>query len=465
MSMGFEDSGELKKQGNFKEREPYWDANIKWFTLPADNEPHAYRLIAKPAHYAQHWIPTVKKDGTAGKNFAFLCKNYDSINSKWAENGCKVCEFIDQAWNAVNAAAKGKPVEKDKEGKIIKPRLPERITRASRKITMASNAIIRELQAQGAPGNNTGSWTYVHPIRLPSGAADEIVDKQNKFGVKKPDGSGRFGFNHKDHGKDILITMNPNPKTPAGTYVIDSGVNDPVSPLTADEMAQQKFLVNFVEHIKFPKDEDVEQALKRNGFEEWLEGAQAQTNLQQISKSGPPAGPAAPPSDPGAFDDGGGIQPSGENRGVPNEAPAQIGNFQAPAAEDDVPVDVGQLKGGPAPTAPAAAPAVQAAPAQPAAAAPAVAAQPATPPVKAAPAAAKPAAAAGGDLSSKIQAFVAAHPDKKLVEATKEYDPSLGLRFYKVGLSIPSCFTKYSENDKAVCRGCPVRLDCMMTDG
>jgi len=460
MSFGFDDSDGIKKQG-FKEKEPYWDANIKWFAFPADSEPHAYRLIAKPTFYGQHWLPTLKKDGTAGKNFSVLCRNFDAVSGVPAENGCKVCQFLDQAWDAARNAAKGKPPEKDKDGKIVSPRPPERLTKASRSITMASNTIIREIQEQGAPGNNTGQWTYVHPLRLPSGAANKIVDKQVKFGHKNPAG-GTYSYNHKEFGKDLLITMNAKPASPGDTYVIDAGKNDPVTPLTQDELSQIKFLTNFLEHLKYPKNEEVEEALKKNGFQEWLEKTQAESNLQQISKSAPPAQSPPPPSEPSAFDDGGGIPHSGEHRGVPVES--------APAAqadpEDDLPLDLSQFKGGPAPAATASPASTPTAPAQPAAVA--VKAE-APAPVAAAPApapAAKPAAGATGDLAARIQAFVAANATTKtLVVADKEYDASLGLRFYKVGLSIPNCFTQYTSNDKAVCRQCPVRLDCMMTDG
>jgi hypothetical protein len=456
--MGFDDSGEMKKQG-FGEKEPHWDEKIKWFAFPADAEEHSYRLIAKQTYYAQHWIPTIKKDGTPGKSFPVICKNYDSANSKWAENGCEACSFLDLAWKAVAASEKGKPVKKDAEGKIIKAKPPERIAKSNRRITMASNAIIRELQEQGAPANNTGQWTFVHPIRIPQGAADKIVEAQAKYGVKKPDGSGHFGFNDKTHGKDLGLTFNPDAAVPAEMYVLGISKDTPVKALTEEEMKHAPHLVDFLKHLKYPKAGELTETFKRNGFTEWLENIQAQANLQQINKGSdvtPPAdAPAANAAAPDAFESGGGIPPSGEPQGAPSDsepaAPAtQVGNVQVDKPEEDLPVDLGELKGGPAKS--AAAPAAE---------------KPVAAKAEAAPAAAAPAAAkapTSSDLAAKILTYCT-DKKKETVVSDKEFKGDLALRFYKPGMTVPACFSKYSANDKPTCRPCPLRLDCMMTDG
>lgn len=437
--MSMDDAGEMRKQ-SFGDREPNWDEKIKWLQIPDDGEHHAYRFIARPVYYAQHWISTRKKDGTPGKAFPAMCKNYDSSHGRWAENGCKVCEFMDLAFKALYASEKGKPQQKDANGKPLRPQLPDQIKRMNRRITMATNAIIRELQQQGAPQNNSNNWTFVHPVRLPQGVADKIVDLQAKFGAKNP-GGGTFGFNHKDNGKDIYISYSSQEKNPNEMYKVLIGPNDPTTPLKPEEMSQQPHLVNFIEHLKYPKDEVIEEALRKNGHYEWLEKMNAVANLKQIERSSSPT--------LGAFDDGGGLGHAGESRraaetpSIPNDGP--IGNFPAPKVEDDLPVDLSAYKGtakdqvAPEPK-PTPAPVAQA---------------PVQAPVQAPQA--SPKASTGSDIDSKIRGFCTEY-SKQLVVHDKAY---ADLKFFRQGMSVPECFTKYDSTPP--CKKCPLRLDCMMT--
>jgi hypothetical protein len=425
MSMSMDDSGELRKQ-KFGEREPRWDEKIKWYEIPDDATPHAYRLIARPVYYAQHWIQTRKQDGTNGKPFAALCKNYDSENSKFFDNGCKICEFVDTAYKSMREAEKNKPPKKDESGKIIPPRLPDNISRLRRRVTMAHNCIVREDQEQGPPSNNATNWSFVHAIRLPQGVADSVVDLQVKFGAPNPAG-GKYGFSHKDFGKDIYLSYNSQAGTPTAMYSVVVGPKDPPTPLTADELKHGPHLVNFLEHLngKYPKDETLEEALRRNGYYDWLEKMNAAANLSQIERVSPPVQVTAQPQAHSAFDDGGGMTHSS---GVA-PAPAKMGNFQAPPEEDDVPMDFPPVQ--------------QAKPA----------------PQKAA---ASAPASNGSDIQTKLQAF--ANETGKALTAFEKDLSDVSLKFYKPGLNVPACFTQYSANDKAVCKKCPIRLDCMMTD-
>jgi hypothetical protein len=463
MSMSMDDAGDLQKTG-FGEKEPHWDEKIKWFQVPADNEPHSYRLLATPVYYSVHWIQARKKDGTQGKSFPVLCKNYDSTKSKYFENGCKVCDFTTRAYNVVRDLAKGKPPLKDANGKVIQPAPPENIKKMGRRITMATNAIVRELQAQGAPSNNSANWSYIAPLRFPQGFSDKILDSQSKFGVKKTgnDGVGVYGFNHRHHGKDLVITFNPDAKSPGEMYQLAMGQHDPVTALTEEELTQTPNLTNFLEHLKdkYPKDSAIEDTLQRYGYYEWLDQQTAALNVKQIERTAPsqqqdPAQPAQGSTAPAntAFDDAGGFAYQGEQRREQDNSPSSpkmIGNMVVPPAEDDI--DESQMIGAPKPKAPAQ-------PAQPQA-------QPAQTPAPATQAAAqaeveKPQAATGSDIGTRIHTF-ASESDKTLVALQTAFD--VDLKFYKPGMTGPDCFSKYSANDKVVCKKCPLRLDCMMTD-
>ena len=162
------------------------------------------------------------------------------------------------AYRALFESEKGKPPRKDQDGKIIPPKLPDHINRLRRRTTLAHNAIIRERQKSGAPANNTGNWTYVCAIRLPQGVADNIVDLQTKFGLAKPDGSGKYGFSHRDYGKDINLTFNSQTGNPQTMYSVLIGPKDPATPLNEEEIAHitsRNCMVDFLTHLngKYPK--------------------------------------------------------------------------------------------------------------------------------------------------------------------------------------------------------------------
>lgn len=200
-------------------------------------------------------------------------------------------------------------------------------------------------------------------------------------------------------------------------------------------------LVDFVAQLrgKYPKDDDCEDALRKFGFYDWLDKMNSAANLNQIERSAPAqqtqtAAPATSAS-AGMLDDGGGLTHSS---GVQPKAEAQILQSREPE-EDDVP------NFAPLETPKAAAPApTQAAPVAAPTAAPA------------------PVAAPANDLQGKLEAFAGANG--KTLQVSEQTFADASLKFYKAGMNVPTCFTKYSANDKPTCKKCPIRLDCMMTD-
>jgi len=416
MGMSMDDGGAAQRQG-FGEKEPRWDEKISWFQFPDDTSPYAYRLVAKPFYYGQHWLKTRKKDGTQGKPMAVLCRNYDSVSGKPAQNGCKVCEYLAEADKLLVKVA-----YKDRD---------ESLKGITRRLVMASNAIVRDIQSAGPPANNTGKWTFVHPIKVPQGFADTIAEKQEKFNKV---GGVMYGFSHKDHGRDLLISYNSASKEPAKMYQLDLGDKTALKP---EELQHGSFLVDFLSHLVFPADSTIEQALQRFGYYEKLQSLAAGHNLQQVGQSAQAAPAAAPQAQavaPGAFDDGGGLPASSA---APAPAVSQQPGVRLgidPALETDV--DMPQ----PAVAAPVAAPVTQ----------PAVAA--AAPVAAPAPVAAAPVA----DLGSRIAAFAQLQNIPVRVSVSEHSD----MRNYKSGMSVPQCFEKYDAQAK--CKPCPIRLDCMM---
>ena len=446
-NMSFDDDSTIQKPGF--EREPRWDADIKWHQFIDDNTPYSFRLVAAPTWTATHWVKSKKKSGEKGKQFPILCRNMDPKRGKFAENGCEACDLYSQLVN--NSPEKE---IKGNDGKMRKVAdLDEDLKSIKARANFCSNAISRDLQAQGPHASNAGKWSFIVPLRIPGGAAGKLSDAQDKFNKHNvSDGNGGtiqkvFGLHHKDYGKDIMISYNSH-AAPADQYNVYIGPKDPVAPLTADELAHGNFLTNFEQHIKFPSSDSVKESLTKCGYYEVLEAVIANKNMKTLQggvvKQPPvqarqPALPAGPAS---GFDAG--------SEGTP---------VAGGAVEDDLPVDVGAFKGGQpaaAPAAPAAAP--QAAPAAAAPAQPAAAPAPAAPAPAAAPAAAAPSPTGG---TKDIQASITAYAQTNglaLVTNEKKYEDDL--RYVQVGTQVPQCFTKYEA--KPVCKSCPIKVDCMM---
>jgi hypothetical protein len=270
-------------------REEPWDAKIKWFGFPDDGEYHAYRLVARPTYYAQNWIQTKKKDGGPGKSFPNLNRNYDSARAAWAENGDKISEYL-RRFDGVM-----------RQLKIPYENYPDSIKRMSGRLTMACNAVIRDIQSAGAPANNTGKWTYVHPIRIPQGLAATLVGLAEK--LNKIDGKV-YPLTDRNYGRDLLISFDSQSKDKNKIYQVQVGDR---TKLTDDELAQQEFLIDFASHLKYPEPTALEETLRRNGFYELLDEYEARLSLTSIPKAGPTPKPEAPAraaaSSP--FDDGG----------------------------------------------------------------------------------------------------------------------------------------------------------------
>lgn len=446
MSISFDDgSGRLQKQG-FSQREPAWDSNVKWWQFP-DGDPNIYyyRLVARPTFYATHWIPTKKADGTEGKAYPVLCCDYDSKANSYvseANKKCVICDFMNQVYSLA-------PIEKDKDGKNRKA-VPERIKRMNARLTMAHNAIVREVQQQGAPQNNSGNWTFIYPIRLPQGAANLLAEKEERFGHRyqeKDENGNTFsrigGFAHALYGKDIAITYNSGADAQK-MYQIDVGPRDPVTPLTDEEKSHRNHLIDFASLMKYPSPDTLQKSLEKNGLNDYLMQLSSLSNLRTVAKTIQPATKQENKSDDSAFDVGNGlaVHSLGEIQGVGN-----INSSPAQNVEDDVPnfpsLETWQQQ--------------QASKASPAEAVKA-------PPITASTASASPvsvqAKPQAGDVTAKIEAF-SQTSGVKLVVDHSSYEK---VRLFKPGMSVPECFKTYLVTSKTTgqCKGCPLRMDCMM---
>ncbi len=423
MSMSMDDNGAY--HSGKTEREPSWDAEIKWFSLPADGEVHSLRPVAGPYYYATHWTETKKKDGSAGKAFPTICKNYDPKTNQYAENGCEHCQFIDMVRKVV--AENKLDWQKD---------LPARIQRMSRRKTMAQNVIVRELQEQGAPANNAKGWSFIQPIRFPQGVSTNLYTLMEKFNKKKGE---VFALSHKTQGRDLMISYDPESKDPNTVYQIQLG---DTTPLTEEELSHAPYLTDFASFMKYPKEGTITETLQRNGYYEWLEQFQANINMKTISKgSGAAQQQTAPPKAPPAnqqqsstaFDvagDGGMGAAETSAKDEPEPAPAKPA-VKAPAPKVEAKAEPEPEQAPPAKqeTAPAPSPAP----------------------------AAKP---TGNGIEAKLAAF-SQSTSIPLVESTKDFSEN-GVKLYKTGMNVPACFTQYNQTDKTICKQCPLRLDCMM---
>ena len=400
------------------QREPFWDAKIPWFQIADDDTVYVYRLVARAYFYANHWIQTKKKDGTLGKSFPYICQNFDPVNNTYAENGCEICAFMDQVNQAVNQA-------KEKW-----ENLPTFVKKAGRRKTMAHNVIVRQLQEQGPPANNTGSWSFIVPMRFPQGFANTLSELQEKFNKK----AGQvYALSHGTEGRDLQISYNSQAKDPGSMYQVQLGDRTPIS---EEERAHSKHLIDFGSFMKYPKQSDVKTSLVRNGYYEWLDNFVANLNLKTITKSEPAAQQQAAAQTPASAQ-----QPPAQQAAHPDAPPPGASAMDG---------DTGAIVADHSETAPAQ---QVAAPAQTQAAAPPTQPAPAQAPVQ-------QAAAAPSDIAGKLQAFSQA-TGIGLQVIGKEF---ADVRLYQPNMAVPVCFTQYSATDKKICKQCPLKLDCMMTD-
>jgi hypothetical protein len=447
-----DDAGGFAKAS--RDKKPKWDEKIQWFALPDDGNPYTYRLVGNPVFFFNHWVTTKKKDGTMGKAVPFLCKNYNSVTSKWEDNGCKFCE-VERSLREVYT-----------QQKLPYASWPKNVQQLGAKQTMAINMIVRDLQLQGPPGN-VADWSYVHPVKLPKGVAGTIVELAEKYN-KKPnpakDEVPFWGMNHTQYGMDISLSYNSNAPSADKTYMV---VPMGKTPLTdAEKTHATPFMVDFAKYMVYADHEEAIQMLTRNGYYDLEQTLKASAALGAMM---PPTATQAAPVPKS--------EPTGVQAVAPSVAPQQQTIQQAPAvapAPAPVPVptfDANEqfpdtLMGAapvatPAPTpapivqAPvvAAAPPVQ----QPVAPAPAPVAQPAT----VAPVAA-PANTVAGSTIPNLDAFVATH-GKVLKMNTEDY-PDTPLKYVKPNVAVPTCFSLYTDTRKVQpdgCKACPIKLDCM----
>lgn len=422
-----------------KDKEPRWDEKIRWFALPDDSISYQYRLIGKPTFFFNHWVTTKKKDGNWGKPFAVLCKNFDSNTGKFVQNGCKVCEF----YQDVNKVYGDMKVEYEKWNAQLK--------KMGARSTMAINAIIREIQAIGAPPG-AKDWTFVMPIKLPKGVAETITDKAKKHnrkpGAAKDDEKGFYGFNHAEFGKDVKIAYNSQADA---QKMYDLEIGDK-SPLTPEELLHAKYMTGFVEHIKYMSDQKAEELLQRSGYYDMLQALQAQAALKKaqaqvgLNTQAPAATeiPRTPPAQQAAAIQSPAPQVVSGNPPARDVTPAAVPASMAveddggmTATEDGVPNEMNQS----AQSTQSAAPAVS--------------------PVQA------PAQAVAPSGGAKEPAAIYAAQVGRGTKIVQEDYSSLSLRSVKTGSEVPECFSFYGKNKAAapeVCKGCPVKLDCMQVE-
>lgn len=505
MSMSFQDTGSYVDGGN-QNREPAWDKDINWFEIPDDNEIHAYRLVAGPFYYSQHWVQTKKRDGQTGKSFPAICRNWDSETNTYAENGCELCEFLTDVNKAL--ADVNKNTDTKKEWK----ELPSMVTRMSRRLTMATNLISRDLQHAGPPSNNSEGWSFIRPARFPQGLAKRIKEKGEK--LNKRDGQ-TYPLNHSSEGQDLLISYNSEKKEPNDRYSLDLGG---VTPLAEAEMAHQPFLTDFKAFIKYPKGEELVQALKRFGYYDWLNEFKGAATMVSVPRSAPaPMQPqqmpqqnmaqhSTPPQAPVQnmapvhnYAEPVSNQPVTQVQQMPQQAQyqqpvqhqqqmPQQAQYQQPPQHQSAPVQPPVQHQAPPPqqSSPNPNAAAFATPAAPEPTyedepEPAASAQPAQPPVQPPqqPVAQTPppqsgspqgipnrapvqAAGVSSDVESRMVQFI---QSRGLQTRVSETQYTKQMRLYVAGMTVPACWEMYnqvSRQNKEQCRACPLRLDCMM---
>lgn len=419
MLMGDDDVTGGLGQTPGKNKEPRWDEKISWLNFPDDGQPYSYRLVGRPTFFFNHWVTIRKRDGAWGKPLAILCKNFNSATGKTESRGCKVCEYMANVSKVYG------------DMKIEYAKWPDQLKKMSARSTMAINAIIREIQQQGAPSNSK-DWTFVHPIKFPKGVAEAISEKAKKFnrkpGAKQDDPQGFYGFNHAQYGKDIFISYNSQ-EDASKMYDIQVGER---TALSTEELEHAKYMVDFASHIKYMPDEGVEEVLRRSGYYETLQSLQAQYALNTASaKVGLPTNTTAAPaveipkttSVPQAATT---VAP------VPSAMQTDDGGGMEGGTEEEVPSVLTQATKSTEATQPVA-------------------------PI------AKPATVVGssGDFTS----FAQQH--KRSTKTVTEDYSQHSLKLVKTGTVVPDCFSSYSETRKTsveMCKTCPIKLDCMQVE-
>jgi hypothetical protein len=397
-------------------KEPRWDEKIRWFDFPADKEAHLYRLVSKGFIYSTHWLNTKKGDGSVGKAFPILCKNYDSATNKRAKNGCKMCDYL----QAVRKAY----------GETKYESWDASIKKAFDRAVMAHNVICREIQEAGAPPNKQAEWTFIVPMRFPQGVVKTLSELAEKFNKR---GGATHPLNHAVEGRDIYVSYDPAATEAAKMYQVQLDMTP--KPLTQEEMAHAKFLIDFAPHLKYPTDDAINEALERNGYITKLENLQTQAAIISIPSGASLKAPVAP-------------APAAVQAAAPsaNASAFAVGDAPAPAMPvDDIPM--GSCPPAATPAAPAPSPVQQQAPAQAAPVAPTPAA-PEAPAAK--PTVEQSLVAFAGPKNIALSPF--AHTDKL---------EGLAFKYFKPGMAVPACFGQYADGQPiTTCKTCPIKFDC-----
>jgi hypothetical protein len=315
---------------------------------------------------------------------------------------------------------------------------------------MATNIIVRQWQEQGPPANNIGNWSFIAAVRFPQGVASTLRELQDRFCKK---GGQTYALNHKTEGKDVLIAYNSQSKDVNKMYSIQLGAT---TALTEEELSHASFLTDFGSQIKYPKDDETHKSLVRNGYYEWLENYNANSNLKTISRESVPQQArhyAQTSSAASKFDTNDELPPAEpEPAAVATKVVAPQAKVLA-VPKSDVQLDMkpnGTLMASAIATPVEVTPKVVA---------PAPIPEAHKPEVKVVSGSNQ-----DSEVAARIENFGKAHGINLMTMSTEISDT----QFYKPGMAVLSCFTQYSKNietKKHLCRGgCPLRLDCMVTD-
>lgn len=291
-------------------KKPRWDANIKWFDVPADNNWHRIRFMGPLHMVGVHWFETKTK-----KKFPMFCLNYDSSTSSFdTSRGCPACALDPK--NSTDP--KIKSIAARQQGYI------HVIDRSTRNFA---------------------------PMRLPISAIIG-VKKQGKLNVHTVNGvSYEMDVTDPKYGQDINIHYDQS-ADPASRYTISLAGH---TPLTEEEMGHFNRMVDWGRVIDMPPKSEVERALRENNYglasgRETLDlGVLPQVPVAPVAPSMPPLGTYVTPTEAPRVAP---VAPTPQNFAPPVVPPAAA-PWSAPAPAPAAPVAPAPA---PAPVAPAPAP-------------------------------------------------------------------------------------------------------------
>lgn len=209
--------------GGNNSKTPMLSEQIHMPKLP-ENETVVYRFIGPLHAVAEMWFEVFTKTGKTAR-IRKLATNYNSETGDF-EGECPYQELLGLKprplvyTNAINRDTQDN--EPKKRGKM---------TEAEKKLVevgVGADVMKAHIKVKGSE-----VWSPVQAIRLPSTAANRVIDSSatNKHKDKKTGENKRFGPNHPVYGYDISIKYNPK-ASPADQYFIQK---EKLSKLTDEE--------------------------------------------------------------------------------------------------------------------------------------------------------------------------------------------------------------------------------------